>query len=72
MVIRYAYGEEGFKMQLPLRVSETSDRWIIEGSRTYDYSKPVNQLVAGRVEIEILKANCRIMKLIQMTDFALP
>jgi hypothetical protein len=71
-VIKYAYGEEDFKMQLPLQVSETSDRWIIEGSRTYDYSKAVNNLVPGKVEIEILKANCRIVKLIQKTDFAVP
>jgi hypothetical protein len=72
MILKHAYGEEDFRMQLPLRVSETSDRWVIEGSRTYDYSKAVNNLVAGKVEIEILKANCQIVKLIQKTDFAVP
>ena len=71
MIFKAVYGKEDFEGQLPLHVSETSDRWIIEGSRTYDYSKAVNNLVHGKVEIEILKANCQIVKLIQPVDFAM-
>lgn len=72
MVIKDFYGEEEFEAQQPLSVSETPDRWIIEGSRPYDLEAPRShhQLVDGKVTIEILKRNCRIVKLIRTAAFA--
>jgi hypothetical protein len=72
MVIKNHFGEEEFKAQQPLRISETPDRWVIEGSRPYDVDAPRNhdQLLEGVVEVEILKRNCQIVKLSKKVAFA--
>lgn len=71
MVFTEVYGEDEFKVQLPLNVIEASDRWIVEGNPSYE-SKSVftDQIMNGKLVIEILKDNCRIVKLVQMAHFA--
>jgi NTF2 fold immunity protein len=65
-VFRKIYGEEDFETQLPLRVTDGGDRWIIDGSRVAkEYSTPADRPEKGNVEIIILKVNCQIVKLIQ-------
>ena len=67
MIFKKIYGEDNFKTQLPLTTVDGGDRWIIEGSRNGDdYPAPPDQLVKGRVLIEILKANCQVLKLTQL------
>jgi hypothetical protein len=72
MVLKNYFGEEEFKAQQPLRISEAPDRWIIEGSRVYNEAAPRNheQLLEGVVEMEILKRNCQIVKLSKKVTFA--
>jgi hypothetical protein len=66
MVFKKTYGQEDFETQKPLRLSDGGDRWIVEGSRRpNDYATPPGHAAIGTVYIEILKANCQIMKLSQ-------
>jgi len=70
MIFKETYGEENFKFQQPLQVSETPDKWIIEGSRSYDDQPvPPDQLREGKVLIEIAKFDCRIIKLTKLISF---
>jgi hypothetical protein len=65
-VFKIAYGEDDFSSQLPLNVSDGADRWVIEGSRRpEDHPPPEGEPAKGRVEIVILKRNCRIVRLVQ-------
>ena len=51
--------------QKPFEITETPDRWIIVGSRSYDDpSSRIGQILSGPLEIEILKANCRVVKFV--------
>jgi hypothetical protein len=73
MIFQEIFGIEELERQLPLSVTEASDRWIIEGSRSYDYTaQPENQLLDGKLLIEIAKKNCAILRLSKMVDFAKP
>lgn len=63
------YGEEDFRSQAPLRIADGGDRWLIEGSRRGgSVSGNPGQLVKGRTEIAILKANCQVVRLIQKAE----
>jgi hypothetical protein len=67
LIFKDVYGEENFKAQLPLVVTEASDRWIIEGSKRYERKPlPFDQIWDGNVIIEILKFNCQVIKLAEM------
>jgi len=67
MIFKKVFGEDDFKTQLPLKLTDGEDRWIIEGSRNSDdYPAPEGELPVGPVVIEILKANCQVLKLIQL------
>ena len=74
MITRDRYGEAELKAQQPFQIEETPDRWIIAGSRDYDENAPLpgGQLMAGKVSIEILKANCRVIKFIGSVAFLPP
>jgi len=64
MIFKEFYGEDNFKTQLPLKLTDGGDRWIIEGSRDgYDYPVRDGELHFGRAKIDILKANCQVLKL---------
>jgi NTF2 fold immunity protein len=66
MLFKKFYGEDDFKTQLPLKVTDGGDHWSIEGSRNGD-DHPVEegQTHFGRTLIVILKANCQVMRLTQ-------
>ena len=67
MIFKKTYGEDHLRTQLPLKILDGGDRWIIEGCRDGDaYPVPEGQLHVGNAVIEILKANCRVLKLSQM------
>jgi hypothetical protein len=67
LIFKNTFGEDDFKTQLPLKVSDGGDRWIIEGSRNGDdYPVPDGELHNGQAIIEILKVNCQVLKLTQM------
>ena len=67
MIFKEFYGEDNFKTQLPLKLTDGGDRWLIDGSRNSDdYPAPEGELPTGRAVIEILKANCQVLKLIRM------
>ena len=71
MLIVQECGEEGLEFQKPLNVWEQSDRWIIEGQDKYKkMGPPFDRSLEGKITIEILKRNCRIIKFIQLSDFA--
>lgn len=66
MIFKKVYGEADFETQLPLKLSDGGDRWIVEGSRNGDdYPVPEGELAKGGVLIEILKSNCQVLKLTQ-------
>lgn len=67
MIFKKAYGEEDLKTQLPLKLTDGGDRWIVEGSRNGDdHPVPEGKLHKGRALIEIRKANCQVLKLTQL------
>lgn len=67
MIFKDIFGEDDFKTQLPLKLTDGGDRWLIDGSRNSDdYPAPEGELPTGRAVIEILKANCQVLKLIRM------
>ena len=70
MVLKEYYGEEEFKAQQPLKITETPDSWVIEGSREYEFeSTPHGRLAEGKVEVEILKINCQVIKIVKFEHF---
>lgn len=65
-IFKDVFGEDNFKTQLPLKLTDGGDRWIIEGSRNADdYPVPEGEYHHGPANIEILKANCQVLKLTQ-------
>jgi hypothetical protein len=67
MIFKDVFGEDNFKTQLPLKLADGGDRWIIEGSRNAeDYTVPEGEFHDGPALIEILKANCQVLKLTQL------
>jgi len=70
MVIGRVCGQDDLAAQLPLQVTELPGSWLIEGSRVYDDSKAEDQLVVGKVTIEIVKANCQVLRFSRHVDFA--
>lgn len=65
-IFKDVFGEDNFKTQLPLNLTDGGDRWIIEGSRDADdYPVPEGEFHDGPAIIEILKANCQVLKLMQ-------
>jgi hypothetical protein len=69
MICDEVYGVGEAQAQAPFEVTEAPDRWIIVGSRSYDDpSSSVGQILEGPVEIEILKANCRVVKCVRKLD----
>jgi|SRR5215469_13008836 len=66
LLIKEIHGEEHFKTQLPLKVTDGGDRWIVKGSRRgEDYPVEPGVLHQDEVTIEIRKSNCEVLKLIQ-------
>jgi hypothetical protein len=63
VLIRDVYGEQELDLQKPLGLSDGGDRWVIEGSGEFDMSTLPGCVSHGRVEMEIAKANCRVLKL---------
>jgi hypothetical protein len=70
IIIESICGEGEFAAQHPLKITETPATWVIEGSKPYDYSQAEDQLILGRVTIEIEKANCRVLQFSRYADFA--
>ncbi|MDR3508271.1 MAG: NTF2 fold immunity protein [Caulobacteraceae bacterium] len=65
------YGSSELEAQRPLLITDSEDRWVIEGSRLYkERMEGFEQLTDGRVVIEILKRNCQVLRLTQMVAFA--
>jgi hypothetical protein len=68
MIFKEVFGEDDFKTQVPLKLTDAGDRWIVEGSRNAeDHPMPEGEYHDGRALIEILKANCQVLKLTQLT-----
>ncbi|AWZ00319.1 NTF2 fold immunity protein [Rhodobiaceae bacterium] len=66
MLFRHVYGDDDFETQLPLKVTDQGDRWLIVGSRD-PAAYPVHELepAPGEVEMVILKANCKVVRFTQ-------
>lgn len=70
-IVKDIYGLDEFEAQHPLLMTDSEDRWVIEGSRLYkERMEGFEQLTQGRVVIEILKRNCQVLRLTQMVAFA--
>ena len=70
MIFRHVFGDDDFKTQIPLNITDGGDRWIVEGSRrAEDHFLPDGQPALGNTQIEILKVNCRIVKLSEKQVF---
>ena len=66
MIFKKIFGEDHFKTQLPLMITDGGNRWIVEGSRDGDaYPEPEGAIHTGAATIEILKVNCQVLKLSQ-------
>jgi hypothetical protein len=66
MIIKKIYGSDELLTQVPLRIADGGDRWVIDGSRRAEDHPPLaGQVSIGAVHIEILKANCQVVKLSQ-------
>ncbi|CCE09590.1 exported hypothetical protein [Bradyrhizobium sp. STM 3843] len=66
MIFRKIYGDADFETERPLRLKDGGDRWIIDGSRSAeDHPASLQQVSIGAAHIEILKANCQVVKLSQ-------
>jgi hypothetical protein len=63
LLIKSFNGEEFLQTQLPLRISDGGDRWVIEGSRKIeDYPADENGHRHGEFFVEIRKRNCQVLK----------
>ncbi len=63
MLIKNSCGEDFLETQLPLRISDGGDRWIVEGSRKFeDYPADETGIRSGKFDVEILKRNCQVIK----------
>ena len=68
-IFKDVFGEQDFATQLPLKLTDGGDRWLIEGSRNPDdYPVPEGELPHGRAVIEILKSDCRVLMLMQQAN----
>jgi len=66
IIFKDIFGEDDSKTQLPLKLTDGGDRWLIKGSRNSDdYPTPEGEIPTGRAVIEILKANCQVLKLLK-------
>ena len=74
LLTKDGYGERVLQDNQPFNVIDGDDRWIIEGSNEYDESKtlPGGQVIEGKVTVEILKANCRVVKFSREVAFVPP
>lgn len=61
MLIEDLFGEKGAK--LPFEMDEENDRWVITEVEGADFL-PHPTGMAGRVQIVIQKANCRVVKFV--------
>jgi len=65
-IIVHVYGEDELAQQLPLSIQDNGDTWIITGrDPTNGKSGPASGLKKGKVEVEIVKYNCQIIKMLQ-------
>ena len=62
MLIKDIHGAQTLSAQVPLQVEEQEDRWIIRGGAAQSTRPHPTGLKEGPIEIEILKANCRVVK----------
>ena len=73
MVFKRVYGEDDFKMQQPLTISDDDDRWMIVGNRrSEEPSTQTGNLLDGPVEMIVLKRNGQIVKLVRHARFPAP
>lgn len=67
-IAKDVYGEEDFKTQVPLKIEDGGDWWIITGSRKDEDNASDDSLLEmrrGPVTIVIRKVNCQVLKLSQ-------
>lgn len=63
MLFRHVYPDDDFESQLPLKVTDQGDRWLIVGSRDpADYPLGELEVAHGAFEMVILKANCQVVR----------
>ncbi|HWU27434.1 MAG TPA: NTF2 fold immunity protein [Rhizomicrobium sp.] len=67
-IVKDIFGEDDFKTQLPFKIEDGGDRWIINGSRKDEDNSSDDPLAikTGPVTIVIRKANCQVLKFSQM------
>jgi NTF2 fold immunity protein len=70
MLIERIYGRDELAQQTPLQLTEKPETWLVKGSRQYDDSVADGDLVYGRTEIEIVKANCHVIRFTRYAAFA--
>lgn len=62
-LIKLDFGKDELDRQRPLIIGETPDRWTIEGSRRPEIpSVRDNRAIDGKVEMEIRKIDCQVLK----------
>lgn len=71
MVLKRVYGEATVAEQLPLQISDGGDRWLVHGTQQVKGKLPIG-LLKGDMEVEILKANCQIIRLTQKAIIPAP
>jgi hypothetical protein len=70
LLIGHLYGREELAKQIPLKLTEKEDTWLVEVSRIYDDSEADGDIVPGHVAIEIVKANCQVVRLVRYAGLA--
>ena len=72
MIIKDQAGEAELKVQQPLKITETEDSWLVEGSREYDFdATPPMQAADGPYLVEVLKLNCQVVRAIRSVGLPL-
>jgi hypothetical protein len=69
MLIEEVYGADELKAQSPLEITDSGEVWVIKGSTSPDDNRVEGDLVRGPMEIQIVKANCRVVKFIRSSSF---
>jgi len=69
MIVRHVYGASELQAQEPLRVTDGGDRWTVIGARILEpgQHRP-GTATFGRIEIDILKSNCQVVRFVQMAE----
>lgn len=70
-LIQNKHGYAELERQLPMKVSQSNDRWVVSGSKTI-VDRPSGDIypISGKVIIVISMRDCKVLSFVQEASFA--